>query len=503
MLGWDGRFAAKGYGISKTSLTCDHVALLANGVPNPSSCYTAPSKESLHIAMLALVVGKQRLAWHWMSSASDQAHAESIALERLEEIIDSYEKLNLVFPGLGGFIPWISVDDSGFNLERETNVVLPALDNGQLAWSMIAAAHALKLAGQDALAARFNAHVGLMKTSAPILFWNPANGKVWMNSKIHNARSPISTTNREGDMYLVDPYEGELMLMFLDIFCEWSNSAEKQKMWAPVKKNQIMVEYDHVGLPNGPISVQRGWRFSSHELWKYMVLPYTDNEHALRVLRNGERARTWNSKLNDIPGLFAAAYNSTHSYIVYGIHSISMGYPEPPKSELHITPYGAFPLMLVDLGYGLAWHRAMLGRPHMQSVLGSVESSKAFGPADVAAYTSWDTKVTSNLAALGGICSLIRSRLQSEPTKLDRFNLLVDELYKPYFPTLKGEATPYAEPPDLPAHADDFPNCQRLSPVEKVPKASSLLSATDVLTHGNELHQRGTHRDKVFMSDSA
>lgn len=270
-----------------------------------------------------------------------------------------------------------------------------------------------------------------------------------------------------------------------------------------------MVQYSHPGLPEGPISVQRGWRFSSHELWKYMVLPYTDNEHALRVLRNGERARTWNSKLNDIPGLLASAYNSTHSYIDrYGIRSISMGFPELPKSELHVTPYGAFPLMLVDLGYGLAWHRAMLGRPHMQSVLGSVESSKAFGSADVAAYTSWDTKVTSDLAALGGICSLIKSKLKSEPTKLKRFTSLVDELYKPYFPSLKGEATPYAEPPGLsendllPSSSNDFANCQRLSPAEKVPIAS-LLSATDVWTHGNELHQTGAQRAKVFINDSA
>jgi len=70
--------------------------------------------------------------------------------------------------------------------------------------------------------------------------------------------------------------------------------------------------------------------------------------------------------------------------------------------------------MLVDLGYGLALHRAMLGRPQMQSVLGSVESSKAFGDHKVAAYTSWDTKVTSDLAALGGVTSLTKGMLNSD-----------------------------------------------------------------------------------------
>jgi len=475
MLTWDGKFATVGQGISQTALTCDHVDLAENGAPKTTFCYTAASKESLHIEMLALVVSGRRLAWHWIASAANEDNARTIAIQRLQQIIGSYERLNQAFPGLGGFIPWISVENNGFKLDSETAVMLPALDNGQLAWAMVAAAHALKVAGQGALAARYDAHINLMTSSAPVLFLNPASGRVWMEVTVTHARAPLSSANRAGKGQLGDPYEGELMLMFLDMFCAWPDPSRKSKMWEPVKQNQIMVKYDHPGLPNGPISVQRGWRFSSHELWKYMVLPYTDNEHARRVLANGERARTWNSKLKGIPGLLASAYNSNHQYIDrYGVESISMGYPEPPQSGLHVTPYGAYPLMLADLGYGLAWHRAMLGRPRMQSVLGSVESSKAFGDPQVAAYTSWDTKVTSDLAALGGVGALIRSKLQSEPAKLARFTALVQELYAPYFPTLEGEDTPFAEPPGLAQSDDlassspvDFANCERLTPVQK------------------------------------
>ena len=52
------------------------------------------------------------------------------------------------------------------------------------------------------------------------------------------------------------------------------------------------VTYENASLPNGPITVQKGWRFSTHEMWKYLVLPYLDNEIVAEVVRNGERART-------------------------------------------------------------------------------------------------------------------------------------------------------------------------------------------------------------------
>ena len=101
-LQWDGRFAAVGRGVTAAGLTCDHVNLEADGRPGSRGLYTAASKESLHIGMLALVVSRTRLAHHWMAGALaeeagladvivDQDAAVAAAVERLVRIADAYE----------------------------------------------------------------------------------------------------------------------------------------------------------------------------------------------------------------------------------------------------------------------------------------------------------------------------------------------------------------------------------------------------------------------------
>ena len=66
-LHYDGKFAAAGRGTTAAGLTCDHVNINADGTPGTRGMYTAASKESLHIAMLALVVNRYTYAvsvWH-------------------------------------------------------------------------------------------------------------------------------------------------------------------------------------------------------------------------------------------------------------------------------------------------------------------------------------------------------------------------------------------------------------------------------------------------------
>lgn len=257
------------------------------------------------------------------------------------------------------------------------------------------------------------------------------------------------------------------MLMFLDLMCAWPDPSRKEFMWAPVKINQFPMEYNEPGLPNGPITVQRGWRFSAHELWKYMILPYTDNALVAQVLANGEKARTWNSKLKKIPGLMGSCYCWNGQYKdTYGIRSISMGYVEPLPDEMMVTAYGAMPLMIANRGYGLAWHRAMMGRPEAQTMMGSIEASQAFGY-KVASKVSWDTKVTADLAALGGTVALTRSVINADKTRAARFTEILNYQHSRYKDALKGTDTPFAPPPGLaetdnfPSPAPDFPNCVR------------------------------------------
>merc|ERR1719453_1263088 len=113
-----------------------------------------------------------------------------------------------------------------------------------------------------------------------------------------------------------------------------------------------------------------------------------------------------------------------------GIQSISYGYPEPAREDLVVSPYGSFPLMLVHRGLGLAWHRATAARPKMQSPYGTVEASIAFPPdgtePQVAAIHTWDTKVSSDLAMLGGTGDIIMRWLEAND-KVGRFNAIIEK----------------------------------------------------------------------------
>jgi len=473
MLTWDGKFGSPGYGMSQLGLTCDHCDLQPDGTPiKKGECgasYTAASKESLHIGMLALVVNRTRLAWHWMAGAPSESAAVSTAVDRLTSIIGAYEAFIKRYPGLGGFLPWVTVTSQGFELSQTTNVMVPALDNGQLAFAMLAASQALKQVGQPALAGRYRAYVTAMGKAVNLL-WLWDDGKAGSTSQVKDALQPVSKSNRVLTGKSSYPFEGELMIFFQDLYGSWSSTSDKQQLWLPVRYYTRQTK-DLTGssLPNGPITVQEGWRFSAHEMWKYMILPYFDYAMARRVFMNGERARTWNSHMQSIPGLLASCYDEKHKYHDnYGTLPLSMGYTPPSASDLMVTPYAAFPTTLADRGHGLAWHRAMVSRPEMQSVLGSVESSQAIKTEpQVAQTTSWDTKVTMNIAALGGTSDLLRAALQADG-KYDRFIEVVKFNYNAWNTIhLKGESTPFAPPPGLaasdnvPSARPDFPTCGR------------------------------------------
>lgn len=466
MLAWDGKFATPGNGVTLACVTRDHITVNAAGLPDSRAGYTAASKESLHIGMLALVVARTPLAWHWMPATGPDDAARQ-AVERLACVMDAYEQLVRDCPGCGGFLPWIQVTDQGFGVPAN-NVQIPSLDNGQLAWSMVAAQTVLEEQGETVLGARFAKHVQLMAASAAVLFLR-RNGGVSTSARISNVSAPVSEANRVvGNFQLADPFEGELMVYFIDLMADgvWNNDTTKlnsdgsnytrrDRLWKVTLASfdggtHVSQNYEDARLPNGPITVQSGWRFSSHEQWKYFVLPYLNaSELVGRIVRNGERARTWHSKLNGYSGLMGSCYNWKGNYKdIFGIPQLAGGFALPKRANMMATPYGAYPLMLVDRGAGLVWYRSMVGRPRMQSSLGSLEASQMELPGFVAMKYSWDTKVTTNMAVLGGLGAVLQRALQKEPRRWERFEHMVRRTHEPYYPTLVGEETPFAMPLD-------------------------------------------------------
>lgn len=374
---------------------------------------------------------------------------------------------------------WIWVGEDGW-IEQPGKKVkgVPALDNGQLVWSLIAAAQVLEEKGHEALAIRFKAHIQLMAQSAGALFVGDTMKRCAARVNIKDKRKRVGEGPMKQKGMLRDPFEGELMIMFLTLTADGvkDHAEAKRKLWKKVKKGVIRREYTGPSncldcVPNGPITVESGWRFSAHEEWKYLVLPYFDNPLARRLFVNSERARVWDAHLRNLPGFMAASYRPPHKGLdsgepIYmdtlGVEPASYGFTEPKASDQIVTPYGAFPLILADRGQGLAWHQSMLARPKMQSQYGSMEASEAFpeiGEPRASSIMTWDTKVTSDLAMVGGTGDILRRYLNEEGL-YDKFLAIIEDQLSDQFQDITGEDTPWPSLPTMYASSsEDFATC--------------------------------------------
>jgi hypothetical protein len=91
------------------------------------------------------------------------------------------------------------------------------------------------------------------------------------------------------------------------------------------------------------------------------------------IYQNGERARTWNSVLKGIPGLYASVNDVTPYPDENPNYLSATGVPEiafkPSLENTTVTPYGSFNLFLTQdpqgFAVGLAWYHNMLMGPRM------------------------------------------------------------------------------------------------------------------------------------------
>jgi hypothetical protein len=276
----------------------------------------------------------------------------------------------------------------------------------------------------------------------------------------------VQCNNPNGDgCYLDDPYEGELMVFFMTLFSEWTSEQERDAIWQNKRAKLVSVEYP---TPWGNITVQRGYWFSAHEQWKFMVLPYMSVDPARRVFVNGERMRTINSMLKGVPGLYASVNDVTADpmypapppppgYIsATGIAAVAV---QPVLRQDVVTPYASFPVMLANLPTGLLWYNTMLKAGKMQNPYGSTESIAVNGTM-ICPLLTWDAKITSVLAMLGGMGEITEGYLHQDGL-WDTFHSIVDREYSRAFPVLHGEALPFGLPKSAgPTNLVDFTNCR-------------------------------------------
>lgn len=327
--------------------------------------FSAASKEALHIMVLAKAIGgnAQENAARVVAPGKSGQEAAEVAAQILWLKLQAYLTFNASYPGFGGFLPWFG--NEGWESEPTSDWVdrVPGLDNGELLWAVYGAVRALEESGRGELAGEWERWLDYAKGNVGRVFYHGAEGEVCAVVTLDQSLGPREEGQRyecEGEGRLDDPYEGELLTWWVYFFGGLGRE-EREGLWVRKRAKLQSVEYEEGGV--GPVTVQKGFWFSSHEQWKVLEMPYFDVPIVKRLFTNAERVRTCNSKALGVPGMYASVNNvtdETGQIIGYisnaGIPSISF---EPVQELDVITPYSVFPTLLVEgkkgLGVGMAW----------------------------------------------------------------------------------------------------------------------------------------------------
>ncbi|KAK2589834.1 hypothetical protein QQS21_012493 [Conoideocrella luteorostrata] len=422
VLYWEGKFHQNDVAYNTANgMTYDGTQLdWTTGAKTKKHPFSAASKEALQIMMYAHAIAGSKEAARFLTPDTP-SKAPKFAASIMKTKLRAYLSFNQTHPGFGGFLPWMTTSESQLSPTWDWVNRVPALDNGELVWAVYACIHALEQSRDRSfkdLARGWQKWLDYVKTTASTVFYR-GNGRVCAVTKIKDQTKPLKDPQQgyecEGTGYLDDPYEGELFTHFLNSFGGLPK-AEKDALWQAKRAKLVRVEYNMGGY--GPITVEQGYWFSGHEPWKVLELPYYDVDLVKRLYHNAERARTCNSVVTKIPGLFASVNNSTNVTTDEIIGYISpAGIPSiaSQKEQEHdvITPYGTWPTIMFDKAVGLAWWHNMVMAKKMQNPYGSTESTRVDGKL-VSALVTWDSKITTVVALLGGVGDLVRSKMKKD-----------------------------------------------------------------------------------------
>lgn len=422
------------------------------GPPHP---FSAASKESLHVGLLALAANGN-------AAAVAMLGGRPAVLEALSNKISAYDSFNQRYPAYGCFLPWFVVSNG--QLEPSPGGWInpyrtPGLDNGELIWAVYAAAIALNNTGEGQLSSRYMDFFLCQANAAKTIFYE-GQGNVAAVTEILNVTAPVAAGNYNttGGGYLNDPYEGETLTVLLDLFADWdSDPSERELMWE-VKRPMLQAATYPVAGSSAGILVQKGFWASSHEQWKTMLLPYFDAPIVKAVFENTERARLYDASVTGMPGLHASINDVTNGSEDIPDYVSPCGIPQiafqPVFRRDLLTGYGGWAVFLHNSTAGACWLLNYLQAPRMQNPLGATEAINVNGT-EISPLTTWDSKVTTVMGMLGGVVDLVRQGLMarqdsySGTSSYERFLTVISREYGMVFggnSTLPGSDMPFALP---------------------------------------------------------
>lgn len=211
---WEGQF---GYGVGynqEIGITYDghEIDYTTGDLHDNLHYWTAASKEAIHINMLTLYLIDDIYARQFFRNASQDK-----IVEILQKKISAYNDFHKRYPGFGGFLPWFANNNTEMTLLDGWTSKVPALDNGQLIWSIKILIKILRLKTLFDLSDQYQRRLELMaQTSIPI-FYDSKQGGIRCVSGIKEMFNESVTTDPNNyysvdDCLLDDPYEGKRFL---------------------------------------------------------------------------------------------------------------------------------------------------------------------------------------------------------------------------------------------------------------------------------------------------
>ncbi|MFC2140103.1 hypothetical protein ACFLQ1_00100 [Candidatus Auribacterota bacterium] len=456
----EGHFHQPGIGYNgESGLTHDGYALDVetgnlSGAPRN---WSAPSKEANHLTILSLAVkGNSRISL-FVSPENPKAAVKK-AIDLLNKKITSYEKFVREYPVFGGFPTWFVASDTGLDPAWDWSDRIPGLDNGQFCWALFLTADILEQQGYLKLASRYRAYLDTLIQNLIPIFYDPVEEKIRGITKIEDVKALPQEKNYSSSInyFLSDPYEGELMLLFVSIFAPDKDKTIIEKMWRTKKVNKGVYHTKR----GERITVRQGYWYSSHEMWAFLILPYRDIPLINEIFLLGEKARTYYSAENSIPGLLASAntpFTGKEGYIG------NLGVPSLATSgdsiyQHMVAPYAAFPTILADFATGVVWLHLMVSGNRMLGPYGATEAVTIDGK-KITPLVSWDEKGLKILSLAEGSVEAMREALK-RAKKYQRFIDLVQPEYKEAFTSiahLEGRECSYQIPTSqIPFRGSDF-----------------------------------------------
>jgi hypothetical protein len=329
---------------------------------------------------------------------------------------------------------------------------VPGLDNGQFAWALLMASDVLEQKGYKELAQSYRSYWEMLAGNSVMMFYNDKTGSISGEVSIKDVKAQPADDNyyNRSAYSLDDPYEGELLVLFMSIFGKWRDTNQINEIWRNKTAKVTIGAYHTKG--GRKITVRKGYFYSSHEMWNFLVLPYRDVPILNKLFVNGEKARTWNSAEKGIPGLISAVNTPVNpeGKGLFDGYVNDIGIPDLATGNVIarnvIAPYAVFPVLLADLRTGIVWLRTMLAGPKMHGPYGATEAITTDGR-NIANIMTWDGRIPQLLAIIDPSNDLMRQALKREG-KYDSFLGLVSGLYESALnkQKIEGEDIPFKMP---------------------------------------------------------